>query len=637
MKRHLLFLFLFASLGLTGCNFTLAADVTPPPGYQQQPIAAAQVETTSGPLFPLIPPNPDSGKAIYLEKCEPCHGNSGLGDGSRSQDLPNPVPPIGSAEFARRASPAQWFTIVTQGNLERMMPPFASLTDRQRWDVVAYVYSLSINPDTVAQGAELFGQNCASCHGAAGEGDGPLAGSLTMPDLNDQEFAAAKSGVDFYRAIEEGISPGMPAFRDQLNEAEIWALSTFLRTLSFTKPITNVAEATPVLEETGSATEAPAETTLETPEATKAPVKTGVVGGVVKNASGGQLPVGENVMLHVFDQMQLVYTDTTQILEDGTYSFGGIEIQPGRSYLSTVDYDGIVYGSDLVQANSESSSVEMQVEVFDTTDDPSVLSIDRLHYFFEFLDQNTIRVVELLIISNPSEKTVKSPGENQPVVNFPLPTGASNLEFQEGDLGVRYVETENGFGDTIPIRPGSGSYQLLYSYEMPYNRKLELKRPMPLDTQAIVILVPEESVKIKGDQIVDAGMRSVQGVQYHMYNADGLKKGDEFQLIITGQPVGSGASLAASSNTDLFIGLGALGVVLVLAGAWLYQKNRLKNEPEDAQAAQEAYEEVDAERLMDAILALDDLYQEGQLPEEAYLQRRGQLKARLKELMGQQE
>jgi hypothetical protein len=36
---------------------------------------------------------------------------------------------------------------------------------------------------------------------------------------------------------------------------------------------------------------------------------------------------------------------------------------------------------------------------------------------------------------------------------------------------------------------------------------------------------------------------------------------------------------------------------------------------------------------MDAILALDDLYQAGKLPEEAYRQRRAELKARLKEIV----
>ena len=36
---------------------------------------------------------------------------------------------------------------------------------------------------------------------------------------------------------------------------------------------------------------------------------------------------------------------------------------------------------------------------------------------------------------------------------------------------------------------------------------------------------------------------------------------------------------------------------------------------------------------MDAIIALDDLYRAGDLPEEAYQQRRAELKAKLKELL----
>jgi hypothetical protein len=34
---------------------------------------------------------------------------------------------------------------------------------------------------------------------------------------------------------------------------------------------------------------------------------------------------------------------------------------------------------------------------------------------------------------------------------------------------------------------------------------------------------------------------------------------------------------------------------------------------------------------MDAIIALDDMYQAGELPEEAYRERRAELKARLRE------
>jgi hypothetical protein len=45
----------------------------------------------------------------------------------------------------------------------------------------------------------------------------------------------------------------------------------------------------------------------------------------------------------------------------------------------------------------------------------------------------------------------------------------------------------------------------------------------------------------------------------------------------------------------------------------------------------------DSDTVMDAIIALDDMYQSGDLPEEAYQQRRLELKARLKELLDRED
>ncbi len=175
MKLTLGVFLIFTALLFSGCNFSLAADVTPPPGFQQQQVSAVPAVTTSGPIYPLVPPDASAGKSIYLEKCAPCHGTTGLGDGPRASDLPNPVTPIGSLDVAQNAVPSQWFKITTQGNLERFMPPFSSLTDRERWDVVAYMFSLSSIPIPLAQTKAVFLTNCAGCHGEDGQGKGPDA------------------------------------------------------------------------------------------------------------------------------------------------------------------------------------------------------------------------------------------------------------------------------------------------------------------------------------------------------------------------------------------------------------------------------------------------------------------------------
>ena len=285
----------------------------------------------------------------------------------------------------------------------------------------------------------------------------------------------------------------------------------------------------------------------------------------------------------------------------------------------------------------EIDSLELPIKIFDTTTDDSALFVERLQYFFELLDEGTMRVVELHIISNPGNKTLIASSEGQPVVTFELPPESNNLDLQDGALGERYVITTNGFGDTLPVLPGSGDYQVIFAYDLPYDGKLDFIRPSNMPANAVVLLVPEDGIKIKGDNIEDGGTRDVDGVPFHMYNGSSLATGAELRLTISGRASGDSLVSGLESNTGLLIGTGALGLVLIAAGVWLYQRSRTQtDEREDADKADTSRDpspDEDADTLMDAILALDDLYKEGQLPEEAYHQRRAELKERLKVIL----
>ena len=207
MKVIRLLPILLGLFALTGCSFSLAADVTPPPGMPQSAAPQPQPQAISQ-AFPSSPPDPEAGKPIYAEKCAPCHGETGQGDGPNASQLPNPPAALGNPDFARRATPAQWFSVVTQGNMERFMPPFTSLSDSQRWDVVAYAFSLSAAPDAVAQGKDLYQASCARCHGDQGLGDGPDAAGLSKApsSLADQALMAEKSGRRPLQGRQRGCS-----------------------------------------------------------------------------------------------------------------------------------------------------------------------------------------------------------------------------------------------------------------------------------------------------------------------------------------------------------------------------------------------------------------------------------------------
>jgi hypothetical protein len=123
-----------------------------------------------------------------------------------------------------------------------------------------------------------------------------------------------------------------------------------------------------------------------------------------------------------------------------------------------------------------------------------------------------------------------------------------------------------------------------------------------------------------------------------MYNGPAYSPGQELHLTVT---TGSGVqalAVAAGNSSSLLVGIGAFGLALIVAGAFLFMRNRGRVTPQEEQTAAPSMPaspvSENAETIMDAILALDDLYKEGKLPEDAYHQRRAELKARLKVLLG---
>jgi hypothetical protein len=311
----------------------------------------------------------------------------------------------------------------------------------------------------------------------------------------------------------------------------------------------------------------------------------------------------------------------------------------GRVFLATTEYDRVTYGSNLAQITAGMNEASISISVFDTTSDSSVLQIERLHIFFEFPAPDTVRVIQLMLLANPSGQTVVGPDAETPALTIQLPEGATNLSLQES-MRLYYLQAENGFA-IDSVRPSTEAYEITYAFDMPYEKeKLDLALPLPLDTMASVIVVPEEGVKLKGEKLLDGGVRDLQGVPYRSYNTHNMAAGDELSFSLSGLP-GSGSDWfnteALSASTSLVVGLGAFGVVLIAVGIYLWQRNRQVEEDwDEVDQYDEAPSEADEtpEDLMDAIIALDDLYKTGELPEQAYQQRRVELKARLKEMIG---
>src|SRR5512140_1093185 len=122
---------------LSGCSLATSA-----PAPAKQPVAQAPTQTANvEPMqLPSRRPNVSAGAAIYAAKCVDCHGLQGRGDGAKAAQgqaqTGTPPADITSDPIARAQSPERWYNQITNGQLDKLMPPFAaSLTPDQRWDV----------------------------------------------------------------------------------------------------------------------------------------------------------------------------------------------------------------------------------------------------------------------------------------------------------------------------------------------------------------------------------------------------------------------------------------------------------------------------------------------------------------------
>lgn len=83
-------------------------------------------------------------------------------------------------------------------------------------------------------GQSLYQAHCASCHGAAGHGDGPLAARLDPKPIafSDRERAASRSLMALYQVVSQGVSgTSMPAF-GALSDDDRWAVAWYAGTLA---------------------------------------------------------------------------------------------------------------------------------------------------------------------------------------------------------------------------------------------------------------------------------------------------------------------------------------------------------------------------------------------------------------------
>ncbi len=88
----------------------------------------------------------------------------------------------------------------------------------------------------IDEGKTLYTQNCESCHGAKGEGDGPAGAALDPKPANLRNADKDATEAYMFWVVNEGgaaagRSASMASYKGILSEDEIWKILAYVKTL----------------------------------------------------------------------------------------------------------------------------------------------------------------------------------------------------------------------------------------------------------------------------------------------------------------------------------------------------------------------------------------------------------------------
>ncbi|OQY90757.1 MAG: hypothetical protein B6D38_03215 [Anaerolineae bacterium UTCFX1] len=603
MKFRIVFILTLALL-LSACNMTLAEDITPPPGY----IPPTPVPTLAG--YSPKAPSTANGELIYAEKCAACHGATGMGDGDQGIQLSVPVSAFGLPEIARGASLAQYYAIVTRGNIERFMPPFASLSDQERWDAAAYALTLHSTPAQIQRGKELFESHCVNC---------------STDYFVDQQVMARLSETDVARIVKQG-NEKIPAFGADFSDDDLWATAAYLRTLSFDLsplPAPVVAAETPA-----SPAVTPSEAGATVP-ASEAQAGAGSVHGSITNKTGTDLPSDLVVTLSGYDHDSKdpnagpveVFSTNATVNSDGAYSFQNIDMPADRIFIARVKTEGISFQSDFAIAQEDAQSLEIPaLTLYGVSKDASKLTVDGVQIVFEY-GENSISTYSLYTFHNSTTEVIVVPQDDSgqiPFIKFPEDSFGFGFEPMQGS--EPFISTDGGFA----IAPSDKPYGLVAISALGAGAKVDFSQSFILPVATVNIFAPA-GVKITGSNIADLGERTVQNSDYQIYQTDAVAAGGSLQFTLSGKPRNAATTASDSTNTKWIISAVALGLAFIGVGLWMNRREKRATNTKEHDDNLTSTNDV-----IDAIIALDDSYSKKKLSEQAYHKRRNALKDKLK-------
>jgi len=550
------------------------------------------------------------GRALFSQKCVQCHGEQGQGNGPLTADLPSPPPDFTAADYAADMSPQDIFDIITQGRMDKMMPPWGDmLSEDERWDLTAYVWSLHIPADTVEQATALYEARCTECHGSSGAGL-----QDNVPHLSDAKWLTA-TDADIINAFTAGAHPDVGELSPE--EQQLLAIASRQFSLGFDQTQVSVEGL-------------------------------GDVEAQVINGTSGMPLANQPVRLLIFEQEQFAEARDGVTDEQGRTQFTGLPTAPTWAYVVETTYQDLTYHSEVGHFAPDISLLELVASVYDAGASVDAVSIDRAHWLIDLTNPSFVDVGEVYSFLNSANRVFAGemiPGAEEPqVLKIPLPENAIHINVEGETLGERFIlEEGNILVDTQPLPPGNTQIFLRYSLPVE-DGSATLAHQIMYPTAMLNLLAPDIGISIEAPDWQEDTPIQTQGGAFLNYTIFDLPAGSTPVAIINGvsedlltaaapgaepqQVIDRNAAPGISGTPYLPWLVVGLGLVVLGGGVifgWKKHQQTLADRP--------ALLEEQRKALIAQMAALDDAFEAGEIPADAYHKQRNTLKLQIIALM----
>ena len=545
------------------------AATAPPPGAQ-----ATAPETESRWKADI-----KQGAAIFAEHCVECHGIGGDGRGNlvAAGSVARPLDMTNRSLVAVK-SPLEWFEIITTGRIEDLMPPWENaLSERQRWDVALYSYTLAYDDELLANGERVWREGCGECE---------------LPAVVPPVFSDVDYGAKLNREL----------FRSALRDAEAEAAAAYARFASLS------ADAA---EEDGER------------------LSLGALDGQVLPGTAGSL-LPEQTLLRLRygnNEVGFSFAETTAAA-DGNFQFNEIPLTGEFEYVIGAVYDERFFSRRVFPGEAPAPTIT----VYDATHDPLVVSVARIELYIEPVTLPDLGaglyISQILTYRNSSDRVYTSgrgfDDGRQASLLIQFPLGA---RFLSGAADGRFVVVEgierlpDSAIDTQPVLPGE-AHQLIHEYWLPYDGAATFEQAFNNLIDAAVTVTLPRSLLLDSDWLRLTHEASAEG--YKTYSADlKLARDPALRFGISGDPT------ATSSDEAMIVTSEALPALLlgaVAVGGGLLGGIGLLRRRQDLSGSE-------IERLVGELARLEDAHDQGRINHDLYHHRRREVKAKLAQLM----